>query len=69
MATGIVRKVIADRGYGFITGEDGKDYFFHRDGLASSLQFDRMTEGERVEFDLQASQRGPRAVNVRAATA
>ena len=65
MATGTIKKVIADRGFGFITGEDGKDYFFHRDGLAASLDFDRVSGGEAVEFDLQSSQRGPRAVNVR----
>ncbi len=69
MATGTVKKLVSDRGFGFITGEDGKDYFFHRDGLAPSLDFDRMGGGERVEFDLQSSQRGPRAVNVRRATA
>ncbi len=69
MATGTVKKLVSDRGFGFITGEDGKDYFFHRDGLASSLDFDRMTAGERVEFESQPGQRGPRAVNVRPATA
>ncbi len=68
MATGTVKKLVSDRGFGFITAEDGKDYFFHRDGLASSLDFDRLAAGERVEFDVQPSQRGPRAVNVRAAT-
>jgi CspA family cold shock protein len=65
VATGTIKKVVSDRGFGFITGEDGKDYFFHRDGLAASLDFDRVAGGERVEFDLQSSQRGPRAVNVR----
>jgi cold shock protein len=69
MATGTIKKVISDRGFGFITGEDGKDYFFHRDGLAASLDFDRISGGEQVEFDLEASPRGPRAVNVRAAAA
>jgi CspA family cold shock protein len=67
MATGTIKKVVSDRGFGFITGEDGKDYFFHRDGLAESLPFYAITGGERVEFDLQASDRGPRAVNVRQA--
>ena len=66
---GTIRKVIAERGFGFITGEDGKDYFFHRDALTAPLNFDRMTTGERVEFELQASERGPRAVNIRAASA
>ena len=66
MANGSIKKVVADRGFGFITGEDGKDYFFHRDGLSASMDFDRVVGGERVEFELQSSPRGPRAVNVRA---
>ena len=41
MASGSIKKVVADRGFGFITGEDGKDYFFHRDGLSESIDFDR----------------------------
>lgn len=65
VATGTVKKVIADRGFGFITAEDGKDYFFHRDGLQASLDFDRLIGGERVEFDVQQSPKGPRAINVR----
>ena len=67
MAAGTVKKIVSDRGFGFITGEDGKDYFFHRDGLAPSLDFDRLVGGESVEFDVQSSPRGPRAVNVRPA--
>ena len=65
MATGTIKKVVSERGFGFITGEDGKDYFFHREGLAESVDFDRISGGEQVEFDVQASNRGPRAVNVR----
>jgi CspA family cold shock protein len=68
VATGTVKKVISDRGFGFITAEDGKDYFFHRDGLQASLDFDRLVGGERVEFDVQQSPKGPRAVGVRALT-
>ncbi len=65
MATGTIKKLVSDRGFGFITAEDGKDYFFHRDGLSQSLDFDRLVGGERVTFDLQSSPRGPRANNVR----
>ncbi len=65
MGTGTIKKLISDRGFGFITGEDGKDYFFHRDAMAGTLDFDRLVGGERVSFDIQASQRGPRAANVR----
>ena len=67
MATGIVKKLVSDRGFGFITAEDGKDYFFHRDGLDSSLDFDRLVGGEKVSFEVESSPRGPRAVKVMAA--
>jgi CspA family cold shock protein len=67
VATGTIKKVVADRGFGFITAEDSKDYFFHRGGLDSSLDFDRLVGGERVEFSIEQSPKGPRANNVRAA--
>lgn len=66
MANGTIKKLISDRGFGFITADDGKDYFFHRDGVAASLDFDRLTGGEKVTFDVESSPRGPRATNVRA---
>jgi CspA family cold shock protein len=67
MTTGTIKKVVADRGFGFIAAEDAKEYFFHRGGLDSSLDFDRLLGGERVEFDVEQSPKGPRANNVRAA--
>ena len=67
MATGTIKKVVADRGFGFIVAEDAKEYFFHRDGLDSSLNFDRLSGGERVEFDIEQSPKGPRAAHVRSA--
>jgi cold shock CspA family protein len=67
VANGSIKKVISDRGFGFIVAEDGKEYFFHRDGLDATLDFDRLMGGERVEFDTQAGPKGPRAVRVRSA--
>ena len=67
MTTGTVKKVVSDRGFGFITTADAKDYFFHRNALDSSLDFDRLVGGERVEFDIEQSPKGPRASRVRAA--
>jgi len=67
MATGTIKKVVADRGFGFISAEDEKEYFFHRGGLDASLDFDRLIGGEHVEFDVESSPKGPRANNVRAA--
>jgi CspA family cold shock protein len=67
MTTGTIKKVIADRGFGFIAAEDGKEYFFHRGGLEPSLDFDRLQGGERVSFEVESSPKGPRAVHVGAA--
>ncbi len=68
MTTGTVKKVISDRGFGFITAEDGKEYFFHRGALDSSLDFDRMSGGEKVEFNIEQSPKGPRAIGVKASS-
>ena len=67
MATGTIKKVVADRGFGFITADDEKEYFFHRSGLEASLDFDRLIGGEAVEFEIEQSPKGPRAAKVRAA--
>jgi len=67
VTTGTIKKLVSDRGFGFITAEDGKDYFFHRDGLGSGLDFDRLSGGERVQFDIEASPKGARAKNVQPA--
>lgn len=67
VTTGTVKKVIAERGFGFIAAEDGKEYFFHRGALDSSLDFDRLNGGERVEFDVESNPKGPRATRVHAA--
>ena len=66
MANGTIKKIVSDRGFGFIAAEDGKEYFFHRSGLEASVDFDRLGGGERVEFEVEASPKGPRAVRVRA---
>ncbi len=67
MTTGTIKKVVSDRGFGFITAEDGKEYFFHRGALQASLDFDRLSGGERVTFEVEASPKGPRASSVAAA--
>lgn len=66
MPTGTVKKVVADRGFGFITADDEKEYFFHRSSCDSSLDFDRLVGGEKVEFQIEQSPKGPRASRVQA---
>ena len=45
MVRGFVKKLVSDRGFGFITGQDGVDYFFHR---FDTMDFDNLTEGDEV---------------------
>jgi CspA family cold shock protein len=65
MSTGTIKKLVHDRGFGFITAEDGKEYFFHRSALEATTSFDSLAGGEQVTFDVEPSQRGPRATRVR----
>src|SRR5690349_5236649 len=69
MATGTVKKVVADRGFGFITAEDAKEYFFHRSALDSSLDFDRRTGGAPDEVGKGKGHKPPPSARVRAAGA
>jgi len=64
MAKGRIRRLMRDRGYGFITTEDGKDIFFHQTALRG-LRFDSLKEGQSVEFEVETGPKGPRAVEVR----
>ena len=67
MPTGTIKRLVRDRGFGFITADDAKEYFFHRNSLDSSLDFDRLNGGEKVEFEIEQSPKGPRANRVRSA--
>jgi cold shock CspA family protein len=53
LLSGEVKKKVAERGFGFITAEDGRDYFFHLTDLENGLVFDQMPEGTRVSFDVR----------------
>ncbi len=66
MTTGTIKKVVADRGFGFIAAEDGNEYFFHRGGVQAPLEFDRLIGGERVSFEIETNPKGPRAIQVSA---
>jgi cold shock protein len=64
---GTVKRVVTERGFGFISAEDGQEYFFHRSGVDSSLVFESIAVGERVTFEIERSDKGPRAGHVKAA--
>jgi CspA family cold shock protein len=62
---GRIKKMVRDRGFGFIRGEDGKEVFFHRSGL-NGADYDSLSEGDAVEYVVQEGPRGARAEHVRA---
>jgi len=61
---GKIRKLVRERGFGFIAAEDSKDVFFHRSALAGE-DFDALQEGNSVEFDLERGPKGLQARNLR----
>ena len=65
---GTIKRVVRDRGFGFIRSTDGQEVFFHRNGL-QQMDFDSLKEGATVEFEVEQSEKGPRANNVRQSAA
>ena len=49
------------KGFGFIAGEDGKEYFVHQTALGDGV---RLNDNDQVTFDVEDGDRGPKAVNV-----
>src|SRR4051812_11601334 len=64
MPTGTVKWFNDDKGFGFITpDEGGKDLFVHHTGISGD-GFKSLQEGAKVEFDAESGDKGPKAVNV-----
>jgi CspA family cold shock protein len=65
MATGTVKWFSSEKGYGFITPEDGsKDLFVHFSGIVGE-GYKSLAEGQKVEYTQTQGQKGPQATNVR----
>lgn len=59
---GTVKWYNSRKGYGFIQGEDGKDVFVHRSSLPEGIY---LNEGDKVEYEMEESDRGPKATNIK----
>lgn len=66
MHKGKIRKLVRDRGFGFISDTDGREVFFHQTALVETT-FNALGEDQQVEFDIEKSDKGPRAINIRIA--
>lgn len=65
MAQGTVKWFNSDKGFGFITPDDGgKDLFVHFSAIVSNGGFRNLEENARVEFEAEQGDRGPQAVSV-----
>ena len=63
MAQGTVKWFNAEKGFGFITSDDGGDVFVHHTAIISE-GYRSLDEGQKVRFDVTQGQKGPQASNV-----
>lgn len=64
--TGTIKRLVSDKGFGFVAAGDGTEYFFHQ-SACNGVRFDELREGQTVSFDKGQGPKGPRAENVQLA--
>lgn len=66
--TGTIKKIVEGKDFGFISPDDqkpgDKDVFFHKESLVD-VTLEELSEGTSVSFDMESSDKGPKAVNVK----
>jgi CspA family cold shock protein len=61
-SNGTIKRIVSEKGFGFVSDESGHEYFFHQSACVS---FDALREGQAVTFQAGQGPKGPRAENVR----
>src|SRR3954467_5722638 len=64
---GTIKRLVSDKGFGFILASDGNEYFFHNSACADT-RFDDLREGQAVTFEKGQGPKGPRGEHVRVAS-
>ena len=63
MHTGKIKKIIREKGFGFISDTDGREVFFHRNNVLGT-PFDSLAGDESVQFDIEKTDKGTSAIKV-----
>ena len=63
---GTIKRLIHDKGFGFVAADDGSEYFFHQ-SACTGVPFNSLREGQAVTFQKGQGPKGPRAENVQPA--
>jgi CspA family cold shock protein len=63
-SNGTIKRIVGDKGFGFILADDGNEYFFHN-SACQGTRFDQLREGQAVTFEKGQGPKGPRAESVR----
>jgi CspA family cold shock protein len=63
---GTIKRLVSEKGFGFVAASDGSEYFFHQ-SACNGCQFDSLREGQAVTFEKGQGPKGPRGENVRVA--
>jgi CspA family cold shock protein len=63
---GTIKKIMKDKGFGFIIPDDGsEEIFFHRSRLAPKVYFEDLRDGNEVQFEVRAGEKGRQAFNLK----
>jgi CspA family cold shock protein len=62
---GTIKKIVKEKGFGFITADDGEEVFFHRSRLSPKTYFEDLREGSEVQFEVRPGEKGKQAFNLR----
>lgn len=60
---GTIKRLVSDKGFGFVAAQDGTEYFFHQ-SACTGVRFNELREGQAVTFEAGQGPKGPRAERV-----
>jgi len=63
---GTIKRLVTDKGFGFVKASDGTEYFFHHTACTNT-HFEELREGQALEFEVGYGPKGPRAEQIRLA--